>query len=83
MVGDSIDDMTAGANAGAATVLLVNETNEHLVEHEHTYICISRSVQSKVQAAVRRFVRDVSRLMGGRLDELIEILETGTLMQHH
>ncbi|MCJ1391256.1 hypothetical protein MMC18_004119 [Xylographa bjoerkii] len=39
-VGDSIDDMTAGHHAGAATVLLVNEVNEHLKEHEHTDVCI-------------------------------------------
>ncbi len=51
MVGDSVDDMTAGAKAGAVTVLLVNETNEHLVKHEHTYVCISRSVLSQIQTA--------------------------------
>ena len=39
---DSIDDMTAGHHAGAATVLLVNEVNAHLAEHEHTDLCISR-----------------------------------------
>lgn len=32
MVGDSIDDIEAGARAGAATVLLVNEENKHLLE---------------------------------------------------
>lgn len=42
MVGDSIDDMTAGRRAGAATVLLVNPANEHLAEHEHTDLIISR-----------------------------------------
>jgi phosphoglycolate phosphatase-like HAD superfamily hydrolase len=42
MVGDSIDDMTAGWRAGAATVLLVNDVNEHLAEHEHTDLVISR-----------------------------------------
>jgi HAD superfamily hydrolase (TIGR01509 family) len=42
MVGDSIDDMTAGYRAGAATVLLVNDVNAHLAEHEHTDLCISR-----------------------------------------
>jgi phosphoglycolate phosphatase-like HAD superfamily hydrolase len=42
MVGDSIDDMTAGFRAGAATVLLVNEHNAHLAEHEHTDLCISQ-----------------------------------------
>ncbi|RMZ76769.1 hypothetical protein DV737_g4641, partial [Chaetothyriales sp. CBS 132003] len=30
MVGDSMDDMRAGYRAGAATVLLVNDENEHL-----------------------------------------------------
>ncbi|KAK8138218.1 hypothetical protein PG984_001598 [Apiospora sp. TS-2023a] len=42
MVGDSIDDMTAGRKAGAATVLLVNKTNEHLSEHAHTDMVITK-----------------------------------------
>lgn len=42
MVGDSIDDMTAGHMAGAATVLLLNERNVHLQEHPHTDLCIRR-----------------------------------------
>ncbi|KAJ5972001.1 HAD-superfamily hydrolase subfamily IA variant 3 [Penicillium vulpinum] len=42
MVGDSIDDMTAGHMAGAATVLLLNELNVHLKEHPHTDLCIKR-----------------------------------------
>lgn len=42
MVGDSIDDMTAGRKAGAATVLLVNDVNRHLAEHNHTDLVISR-----------------------------------------
>lgn len=42
MVGDSIDDMTAGRRAGAATVLLVNEANLHIAEHEHTDLVIRR-----------------------------------------
>ncbi|KKF96165.1 putative uncharacterized hydrolase [Ceratocystis platani] len=42
MVGDSIDDMTAGRRAGAATVLLANEVNKHLVEHDHTDLVIDR-----------------------------------------
>ncbi|KAK0108361.1 hypothetical protein ONS95_003174 [Cadophora gregata] len=53
MVGDSLDDMTAGYQAGAATVLLVNEINAHLANHEHTDMVVSR------------------------LDELIELLESG------
>lgn len=42
MVGDSIDDMTAGHMAGAATVLLLNELNAHLKEHPHTDLCIKQ-----------------------------------------
>lgn len=42
MVGDSVDDMTAGRRAGAKTVLLVNDVNRHLAEHEHTDLVISR-----------------------------------------
>ncbi|KAJ5781707.1 HAD-superfamily hydrolase subfamily IA variant 3 [Penicillium psychrosexuale] len=42
MVGDSIDDMTAGHMAGAATVLLLNEHNVHLKEHPHTDLCIKQ-----------------------------------------
>ena len=41
-VGDSIDDMTAGHMAGAVTVLLLNERNRHLVNHEHTDLSIER-----------------------------------------
>lgn len=40
MVGDSIDDMTAGRKAGAATVLLVNDVNRHLADHAHTDLVI-------------------------------------------
>ncbi|KAI8625670.1 HAD-like protein [Xylariaceae sp. FL1651] len=42
MVGDSIDDMTAGRRAGAATVLLMNDENAHLAEHAHTDLVIRR-----------------------------------------
>ena len=42
MVGDSIDDMTAGYRAGAATVLLVNDVNRHLVSHAHTDLVVER-----------------------------------------
>ncbi|PYI12282.1 HAD superfamily hydrolase [Aspergillus sclerotiicarbonarius CBS 121057] len=42
MVGDSIDDMTAGHTAGAATVLLLNDHNGHLKDHAHTDLCIER-----------------------------------------
>ncbi|KAJ4314065.1 hypothetical protein N0V94_006631 [Neodidymelliopsis sp. IMI 364377] len=42
MVGDSIDDMSAGFRAGAATVLLVNDVNKHLAEHQHTDLVINQ-----------------------------------------
>ncbi|KAF2628141.1 HAD-like protein [Macroventuria anomochaeta] len=42
MVGDSIDDMTAGFRAGAATVLLVNDVNKHLAEHQHTDLVVQQ-----------------------------------------
>ncbi|KAK4657761.1 hypothetical protein QC762_200790 [Podospora pseudocomata] len=42
MVGDSVDDITAGRRAGAKTVLLVNDVNRHLVDHEHTDLVIER-----------------------------------------
>ncbi|KAG5953435.1 hypothetical protein E4U57_005432 [Claviceps arundinis] len=42
MVGDSMDDMEAGRRAGAATVLLVNEANRELGEHECTDLVIER-----------------------------------------
>ncbi|KAG5981688.1 hypothetical protein E4U55_002669 [Claviceps digitariae] len=42
MVGDSMDDMEAGRRAGAATVLLVNEVNRGLAEHECTDLVIER-----------------------------------------
>ena len=41
-MGDSIDDMTAGYKAGTATVLLANESNGDLKEHEHTGTWIER-----------------------------------------
>ena len=34
--------MTAGHRAGAATVLLANEVNAHLIKHEHTDFSITR-----------------------------------------
>lgn len=42
MVGDSIDDMAAGRAAGATTVLLTNNENAHLNEHDNTDFYVSR-----------------------------------------
>lgn len=42
MVGDSLDDLTAGRRAGAATVLLVNDVNRGLVDHEYTDCVVKR-----------------------------------------
>lgn len=60
MVGDSIDDMTAGRRAGAATVLLVNPANEHLADHENTDLVIDR-LDDLVQVLEEGFVgREIS-----------------------
>lgn len=45
MVGDSLDDMVAGRRAGAATVLLLNESNMHLARREETDLVIRRYVE--------------------------------------
>ena len=42
MVGDSIDDMISGHEAGALTVLLRSEGKEELEDDEHTDVAISR-----------------------------------------
>jgi len=51
MVGDSKDDTQAGRNAGAQTVLLVSDANEHLIDHEHTDIYVKRYVFGQEQLA--------------------------------
>ena len=53
MVGDSVDDMKAGAAAGATTVLLVNRDNEHLEELAETHFCIARYALAKQLAFER------------------------------
>lgn len=75
MVGDSIDDMTAGYRAGAATVLLVNEVNAHLAEHEHTDLCI-RKLDELVEVLERGFVgridgRDEGSDTRGRAEQVL------------
>lgn len=60
MVGDSIDDMTAGYHAGAATVLLVNEVNAELAEHEHTDLCIGK-LDELIEILEEGFVGQVGR----------------------
>ncbi|KAI5300226.1 hypothetical protein KEM56_002626 [Ascosphaera pollenicola] len=42
MIGDSIDDMTAGRRAGATTILLLNEHNGRCKAHPDTDVSISR-----------------------------------------
>jgi phosphoglycolate phosphatase-like HAD superfamily hydrolase len=44
MVGDSIDDITAGRKAGAATVLLANDGNRNLEGHENTDCVVEKCV---------------------------------------
>jgi len=60
MVGDSIDDMTAGYAAGAATVLLVNEGNVHLANHEHTDLIVSR-LDELIEILEKGFVGKIGR----------------------
>lgn len=55
MVGDSIDDITAGRKAGAATVLLVNDVNKELAEHENTDLVI-RTLDELVDVLEQGFV---------------------------
>ncbi|KAK7427120.1 hypothetical protein QQZ08_006389 [Neonectria magnoliae] len=60
MVGDSIDDMTAGRKAGAATVLLVNDVNRELADHAHTDLVI-RSLDELVHHLENGFLgRDIN-----------------------
>ena len=66
MVGDSVDDMTAGYRAGAATVLLVNEANEHLVEHAHTDLVVKR-LDELIQVLEDGFEGTNARAEDGRL----------------
>ena len=42
MVGDSVDDMACAARANAASVLLLNDDNEHVVEREPPDLVIRR-----------------------------------------
>ena len=64
MVGDSIDDMTAGCRAGAATILLVNEVNAHLATHEHTDLCIS-TLDELIGVLEEGFVGRIGKGRGG------------------
>ncbi|KAI1118591.1 HAD-like protein [Nemania sp. NC0429] len=65
MVGDSIDDMTAGRRAGAATVLLVNNDNAHLAEHPHTDLVIA-SLDELVDVLEAGFVgREIQHVASG------------------
>lgn len=52
--------MTAGYKAGAATVLLLNERNAHLMDHLHTDLCIQR-LDDLVEILENGFVGSNSR----------------------
>jgi histidinol phosphatase-like enzyme len=73
MVGDSIDDIIAGHDAGAATVLLRSEGKEELEKDPRTDIVISRYVSTPVM--IHSQTTDLATFY--RLDELINILENG------
>ncbi|KAI9768813.1 MAG: hypothetical protein M1840_004627 [Geoglossum simile] len=58
MVGDTLDDITAGRRAGAATVLLLNDVNDHLATHENTDLCI-RSLDELIGILERGFTGQI------------------------
>ncbi|KAL9589625.1 MAG: hypothetical protein Q9203_001576 [Teloschistes exilis] len=68
MVGDSIDDMTAGFRAGAATVLLSCEENEELEKHEYTGLAVRR-LDDLVEILERGFEEGIERRKGDREGE--------------
>lgn len=51
MVGDSVDDIEAGARAGAATVLLVNEENKHLLDEQEWPRRVDLAIESLLELA--------------------------------
>jgi phosphoglycolate phosphatase-like HAD superfamily hydrolase len=72
MVGDNLDDMTAGYTAGAATVLLVNDVNAHLATHEHTDFCIRR-LDELIELLEGGFVGRGGREGGGDGEEVMRV----------
>lgn len=72
---DSIDDMTAGYAAGAATVLLVNDVNAHLADHEHTDLIVSR-LDELIEILENGFVGKIGREedsnTGNRAEEVLK-----------
>lgn len=42
MVGDSIDDMQAGFRAGAGTILIRSDVNEHVTDKKETDVVVHR-----------------------------------------
>lgn len=60
--------MTAGFRAGSATVLLVNDVNAHLAEHEHTDLVISR-LDELIAVLEEGFVGRIEKDDEGRSNE--------------
>ena len=71
MVGDSADDMEAGARAGVLTILLANKENQHLLGLANTHMSITRFVTLSICSS-RLTLTSYSRL-----DDLVNILESG------
>ncbi|KAL8668134.1 MAG: hypothetical protein Q9202_000112 [Teloschistes flavicans] len=69
MVGDSMDDMTAGYKAGAATVLLSCEENEELEKHEYTGLAVKR-LDDLVDILEKGFEEGTDRRIGEREGEV-------------
>ncbi|PWW76417.1 HAD-like protein [Tuber magnatum] len=55
MVGDSVDDITAGRRAGSATVLLANDVNRSLVAHENTD-CVVENLEDLIPILESGFI---------------------------
>ncbi|KAF2477051.1 HAD-like protein [Lindgomyces ingoldianus] len=72
MVGDSLDDMTAGFKAGAATVLLVNNANEHLAKHQHTDLVVKR---------LDELIEVLEQGFEGRVESEVEETDTRALVR--
>ncbi|KAF8540546.1 HAD-like domain-containing protein [Trichophaea hybrida] len=75
MVGDSMDDMAAGRKAGAATVLLVNEGNRELGEHEFTDCVVERldELVDVLEGGLREVARSIEEVKEemGRVEQAV------------
>jgi len=67
MVGDSVDDITAGRRAGSATVLLASDANRSLANHENTD-CVVENLEDLIPILENGFP-EVDRTPSSHRDE--------------